>query len=380
MKIKSGSAAYIRKGLVILQFTVSIALIICTIIIYQQIQHVKERELGYNKDNLIQVAIEGDLNKHFEVVKQELLASGFVDNAARSNLDMLFMGSSSADFNWAGKDPGKNVLITLDWVSPEYMQTTGIKITKGRDFYPDAKQDSLSVIINETLAKMVDKENAVGKILTRDSIKYTIVGVTRDFVFGDMYANSDPLVFFCYPEYYNNLYIHLKPSAKPEQALAKIETIIKKYNPAYPFDYRFVNDQFDKIFKSEMLIGKLSRVFAVLAIIISCLGLFGLAAYTAERRTKEIGIRKVLGATVSGITGLLSKDFLRLVFIAAIIAFPLSWWAMHKWLQNYSYRIEIKWWVFGVAGLLAMLIAWITVGFQAIKAAISNPVKSLRTE
>ncbi len=380
LKIKSGSAAYIRKGLVILQFTVSIALIICTIIIYQQIQHVKERELGYNKDNLIQVAIEGDLNKHFEVVKQDLLASGFVDNAARSNLDMLFMGSSSADFNWAGKDPGKNVLITLDWISPEYLQTTGIKITKGRDFYPDAKQDSLSVIINETLAKMVDKENAVGKILTRDSIKYNIVGVTRDFVFGDMYANSDPLVFFCYPEYYNNLYIHLKAGAKPEQALAKIETIIKKYNPAYPFDYRFVNDQFDKIFKSEMLIGKLSRVFALLAIIISCLGLFGLAAYTAERRTKEIGIRKVLGATVSGITGLLSKDFLRLVFIAAIIAFPLSWWVMHKWLQNYSYRIEIKWWVFGVAGMLAMLIAWITVGFQAIKAAISNPVKSLRTE
>jgi putative ABC transport system permease protein len=176
------------------------------------------------------------------------------------------------------------------------------------------------------------------------------------------------------------MYIRLKPQINTAQAMAKIETIIKKNNPGYPFNYIFVDDEFNTLFKSEMLTGKLSRVFALLAIIISCLGLFGLAAYTAERRKKEIGIRKVLGASVTGITSLLSKDFLLLVFTSAIIAFPLAWLAMHKWLQSYSYRITISWWVFILAGMLALLITIITISFQAIKAAIANPVKSLRTE
>jgi putative ABC transport system permease protein len=185
----------------------------------------------------------------------------------------------------------------------------------------------------------------------------------------------------CYPEdRFGYLYVRTKSQSNTEKAVSKIEAIIKNNNPGYPFDYVFVDDEFNKQFKSEMLIGKLSRIFALLAIIISCLGLFGLAAYTAERRTKEIGIRKVLGASVTGITGLLSKDFLRLVFVSAIVAFPLSWWFMHKWLQNYAYRITISWWVFVLAGLLALIIALVTISFQSIRAAISNPVKSLRTE
>jgi ABC-type antimicrobial peptide transport system permease subunit len=196
-----------------------------------------------------------------------------------------------------------------------------------------------------------------------------------------MYGKADPLVFMCYPEdNFGYLYIRTKPQINIEKAVAKITSVIKNNNPGYPFDYIFVDDEFNIIFKSEMLIGKLSRVFALLAIIISCLGLFGLAAYTAERRTKEIGIRKVLGASVTGITSLLSKDFLWLVFISAVIAFPLSWWLMHKWLQNYNYRVTIDWWVFVIAGLLALLIALITISFQSIRAAIANPVKSLRTE
>jgi ABC-type antimicrobial peptide transport system permease subunit len=207
------------------------------------------------------------------------------------------------------------------------------------------------------------------------------VGVTKDFVFGDMYGKADPLVFLCHPEdNFGYMYIRTKPQSNTEKAVSKIEEIIKNNNPGYPFDYVFVDDEFDKQFKSEMLIGKLSRIFALLAIIISCLGLFGLAAYTAERRTKEIGIRKVLGASVTGITSLLSKDFLRLVFVSAIVAFPISWWFMHKWLQNYAYRITISWWVFVLAGLLALMIALVTISFQSIRAAISNPVKSLRTE
>jgi ABC-type antimicrobial peptide transport system permease subunit len=297
------------------------------------------------------------------------------------------MGSSTNDFRWEGKDPAKKVLITQDYVSPEYISTMGIKIKEGRNFHPVAANDSLSVIVNETLANMIGKD-PVGKILFRDtsatgSIPYTIVGVTKDFVFEDMYGKPDPLVFMCYSPYSQNfgyMYIRLRPHIDVDKATAKIETAIKNNNPGYPFNYIFVDDEFNRQFRSEMLIGKLSRIFALLAIIISCLGLFGLAAYTAERRTKEIGIRKVLGASVAGITGLLSKDFLRLVFISAVVAFPLSWWFMHKWLQNYAYRVSISWWVFVIAGFLALLIALITISFQSIRAAIANPVKSLRTE
>ena len=385
LTIKGSAPVIIRKGLVILQFTISIALIIGTIIIYQQIQHIKNRELGYNKNNLIQTGLRGNMDKNFKVIKQDLLASGYVENAALSNLNQLYMGSSTNDFRWDGKDPAKKILVTQDYITPEYISTTGIKIKQGRDFYPLASTDSLSVIINETLANMIGKD-PVGKILYRDTsatgaIPYTIVGVTKDFVFGDMYAKADPLVFMCYPEdRFGYLYVRTKSQSNTEKAVSKIEAIIKNDNPGYPFDYVFVDDEFNKQFKSEMLIGKLSRIFALLAIIISCLGLFGLAAYTAERRTKEIGIRKVLGASVTGIAGLLSKDFLRLVFVSAIVAFPLSWWFMHKWLQNYAYRITISWWVFVLAGLLALMIALVTISFQSIRAAISNPVKSLRTE
>jgi putative ABC transport system permease protein len=380
MKIKGSGAAFVRKGLVVLQFTISIVLIIGTIIIYQQVQHIKNRELGYNKDNLLQMNMQGDMQKSFSVIRQELIATGQVENAAMAGLDMLEMGSQTTDFAWEGKDLSKEILITLDFINPEYIKTSGIKIKQGRDFYPVAANDSSSVIINETLAKMIGKENPVGMLLTRGDTKYTIAGVTRDFVFGDMYAKNDPLVFLVYPEYYNYIYVKIKEQANVEQTVAKIESIVKRNNPAFPVEFEFVDESFNNLFKSEMLIGKLSRVFAILAIIISCLGLFGLAAYTAERRTKEIGIRKVLGASVTGITGLLSKDFLQLVGISALIAFPLAWWAMHNWLQDFAYRINISWWVFMAAGILALVITLLTISFQSIKAAIANPVKSLRTE
>jgi len=229
------------------------------------------------------------------------------------------------------------------------------------------------------------KGSAIGKTLhyegdTSGAVA-RVVGVINDYVYGDMYGKPDPVMFFCSkPENTTEMYVRLKQRANTEASLTAIQNVMKKNNPAYPFTYQFVDDQFNQMFTNEMLMGKLSRVFAALAIIISCLGLFGLAAYTAERRTKEIGIRKVLGASVSGITGLLSKDFLRLVFISCIIAFPFAWWMMNNWLQDYQYRIEISWWIFLIAGVAAILIALLTVSFQAIKAAIANPVKSLRTE
>jgi ABC-type antimicrobial peptide transport system permease subunit len=208
-----------------------------------------------------------------------------------------------------------------------------------------------------------------------------VVGVVNDYVYGDMYGKPDPVMFFySQPRNTSVMYIRFKPQADIEKALAKTEKILKQYNPAYPFSYQFVDDQFNQLFLSEELISKLSRTFAVLAIIISCLGLFALAAYATERRTKEIGVRKVLGASVTNITTLLSKDFLKLVALSCLLAFPAAWWIMHNWLQDYQYRIIIGWWIFPLAGIAAILIALITISFQSIKAAIANPVKSLRTE
>jgi ABC-type antimicrobial peptide transport system permease subunit len=380
LKIKGGSASLIRKGLVILQFTISIVLIISTIIIFQQIQHVKNRELGYNKDNLLQTNVQGEMVKHFASVRQDLIGTGAVQDVSLASLGMLWMGSSTSNLSWQGKDPNKKILITTDGVDPNYIPTIGLKIIQGRNFLPVAEQDSMSFIINETLAKMMGMANPIGQIIKYDTVGYKVVGVVKDFVYGDMYGKSDPLIFFCKPEWADYVYIKVKAQDKMEAALSKIEKVMKAHNPGYPFDYRFVDEDFNNQFKIEALIGKLSRVFACLAIVISCLGLFGLAAYTAERRTREIGIRKVLGATVPRITRLLSKDFLQLVFISALVAFPVSWYAMHTWLQNYAYRITINWWVFIVAGLLAIIIALLTISFQAIKAALTSPVKNLRTE
>jgi len=378
LKMKSGSAAWIRKGLVVFQFTISIILIICTIIIFQQVQYVKNRDLGYNKDNLITMDAQGDIVKHFSSIKEQLIGTGVVENASLSSQGILWGGSNTDDYTWEGKDPGKKILITYDYVSPEYISTTKTKMIEGKDFTSLA--DSNKMIVNERLAKMMGKGSPVGKIIRADTTKFEVIGVTKDFVFGDMYGASDPLLFICHPKWINFLYIRIKPNMDLEKSISKIESVMKANNPGYPSDYKFVDSQFNDMFKTESLISKLSRLFASLAIIISCLGLFGLAAYTAERRTREIGIRKVLGASVSGIAGLLSKDFLQLVLIAAIIAFPFSWWGMHKWLQNYAYRIEISWWVFVLAGFLAIVIAIITISSQAIRAALTNPVKNLRTE
>ena len=380
LNLKGSGAAYIRKGLVVVQFTISIILIISTIIVYNQIQHIKGRDLGYNKENVIQTGLRGQMEKNFAVIKNQLLTSGYVENVAMSNLNQLYMGSSTGDFTWDGKDPSKQVLVTQDIITPEYINTMGINIIKGRDFYPDAKQDSSSVIINETFAKIIGKQQIIGTVLRRDTTSFTIVGVVKDFVFGDMYAKSDPLLFQCYPDYFGYMYIKLKQQANVENAVARIESVIKSNNPGYPFNYIFMDDEFDRQFRSEALIGKLSRIFALLAIVITCLGLFGLAAYTAERRTKEIGIRKVLGASIPGITGLIAKEFVKLVIISSLISFPFAWWFMHNWLQDYAYRTQISWWVFAIAAALALLIAVFTISFQAIKAALANPVKSLRTE
>ncbi len=398
VKLKTGSAAFIRKGLVVLQFTVSIILIIGTIIIYQQLQHVKDRNLGFRKENLVQIEMRNALIGHYASLKQDLLNTGYVENTALADHGTIYAGNNTTGLSWAGKDPGSQILVSQRLVSYEFIATSAMQLISGRDFRstdaiemgPDFRPKDpngiFNVVVTESMGKLLGKDDPVGKALLlpgdTNGTPYhlNIVGVVKDYMYGNMYGKPDPVVFYPIPQATDRMYVRIKPTDGLEKALAAIGGVMHKYNPAYPFEYVFVDDQFNALFTSEMLMSRLSRVFAMLTIIISCLGLFGLAAYTAERRTKEIGIRKVLGASVPGITGLLTKDFLKLVSISAIIAFPIAWWTMHSWLRGFEYRVGISWWVFAAAGVLALLIALITISTQAIRAAVANPVKSLRTE
>jgi ABC-type antimicrobial peptide transport system permease subunit len=388
LKIKKGSAEIIRKGLVVLQFTVSIVLIISTIVIYKQIQHVKSRNLGFDKNNLLRTDVGGEVAKNYTAIKQELLNTGRFDKVALSDHETIYGGNNTGGLTWEGKTTNAQILISQRYVSPGFFDASGIKILEGRDLtVTDSAfvNKNINIVITESLQKLMGKGTAIGKKIRFEGdtsgMAALVVGVVNDYIYGDMYGKPDPVMFFyTKPENSNVMYVRLKSGSDVEKTLAQMESIMKKYNPAYPFSYQFVDDQFNQMFLSEMLISKLSRIFSMLAIVISCLGLFGLAAYTAERRTKEIGIRKVLGASVQRITTLLSMDFLKLVGISCLVAFPVAWWMMHNWLQGYQYRITISWWIFFAAGISAILIAILTISFQSIKAAIANPVKNLRTE
>lgn len=387
-KIKTKGAALIRKGLVITQFAVSIIFTISTIVVYSQIQHIKKRALGFNKSNLIEINPQHNISTTFPLIKEDLLLTGLVENVALTGHVTLYGGDTDDRFRWAGKPEDQKISVAQRHISPEFISTSGMKILEGRDFGETASTESNNVIINKSMANLIDKQRAVGKIIQSprgnpDGVftNMTVIGIVDNFVYGNIYDQAGPMILFCKaPEYHSFIYARIKKEVDTRQALSKIEYVMKKNNPAYPIDFRFVDDQFNQLFKNETLTGEVSTVFAMLAILISCLGLFGLSAYIAERKAKEIGIRKVLGASVVRVVLLLSIDFLQLVGIACLIGFPFSWWIMHDWLQNYSYRIDISWWTFLIAGIAALLIALITISFQSIKAAIINPAKSLRSE
>jgi predicted permease len=379
LKVTQGSATFIRKSLVVGQFTISIVFIIATILVYQQIQHVKNRDLGYDKDQLIAMRANQEMIDNYSVIKQDLIHSGAVKNIAFSNSELLSGGNNGSGLEWQGGTNTEDVLISFRYVSADFLNTTEMQLLEGRDFSEDMVKDSASTLITESFAKLMGAGSPIGKQITRDK-NYTVVGVVKDYLYDDMYGSNDPVMFFNHNNYANYLYVKTNSEIKTEEALFKMENVFKKHNPAYPFEFTFVDETFNAKFKSEQLVAKLSQLFALLAILISCLGLFGLAAYTAEQRSKEIGIRKVLGASVSGLVKLLSKDFLKLVGLSILIAIPIAWYAMDNWLQDYAYRIEINWWIFVVAGVVAILIALVTVSFQAIKAALANPVDSLKTE
>ena len=370
-----------RKILVILQFTFAIILIICTIIIQKQIKYAQDREPGYSRNNLAYIFLEGDIQKNYELIKNELLNSGVATGISKSSHPLTENWSDTWSVHWQGKDEGSKTVINLFCTDGNLVKTAGMKIIQGRDI--DVKNyisDSTAVVINEAALKLMKFKNPIGQIINNNKIDWHIVGVIQDFILQSPYEPIRPMVIQGPKGWFNVIHLKYNDKNSIAQNLAKAELIFKKYNPEYPFRSEFVDEQYARKFSDEQQIRTLSMLFGGLTIFISCLGLFGLASYMAENRIREIGIRKVLGASVSSITTLLSKDFIKLVCIAIIIGTPIAWIAMSKWLADFQYRTNISWWIFLLAGLLSILIALFTVSFQAIRAALSNPAISLKTE
>ena len=370
-----------RKVLVVMQFTVSITLIIGTSIIYLQIQHAKNRNVGYDKDGLMAVyMITPDLYQHYEVIRNELLQSGAVTNVAVSSSPITDVWENNSGFDWKGKAPNLEDNFATFRVTHDYSKIVGWQFKDGRDFSKQFSTDSSAIIINETAVKYMGLKNPIGENVKWGDKHFHVIGVIKDIVMGSPFEPILPTVFLI--DYNNQYTINIKLNQKigTTTAVSKIASVFQKYNPAVPFDYKFVDEEYAKKFVNEERLGKISSIFAILAILISCLGLFGLASFIAEQRTKEIGIRKVLGASVANVWQLLSKDFVVLVIISCLIAAPIAYYFMNNWLQKYTYRTEISWWIFAISGAGALAITLLTVSYQAIKAAVMNPVKSLKSE
>jgi putative ABC transport system permease protein len=369
-----------RKVLVVVQFSVSIILVICTIIVYKQIQFAKNRPVGYNRESLIAVYMTTpDLFGHYEVMRGDLLSTNVVENMAESSSPVTSVWSNQTGYSWEGKDPATQPSFGTIGVTQDYGKTINWQIKEGRDFSRDFS-DSNSVILNEAAVKLTGMKNIVGKTIRKDNKNLTVVGVVKDMVMESPYAPVTPTIFLVNPGWVNVIYVRMKAGIPLQNALVKIAKVFEKYNPAAPFDYKFIDEEYAQKFSDEQRIGNLATFFAALAIFISCLGLFGLASFVAEQRKKEIGVRKVLGASIFNVWNLLSKEFMLLVVFSFIVSVPLSYYFMHNWLQNYQYRTTLSLWIFAATGIGALLITLLTVSFQSIKAAIANPVKSLRTE
>jgi putative ABC transport system permease protein len=374
-------AAIPRKVLVVLQFTVSVTLIIGTIVVFRQIQFAKNRPVGYSRDGLIYVPmVTNEIHKHFDAVKTSLFSTGAITGMAEAGSAPTGNAGSTSAIEWEGKDPNLSVDFPQNNVSFDYGKTIGWQFNNGRDFSRSFLSDSSAVIINETAVHFMGLKNPVGSIVKYYGKTFNIIGVARDMVIESPYTQPRPTIYFLSKDPSDVVLLKINPKISTSEALGKIESIFKTYNPAQPFEYQFVDQEYAKKFGNEERIGKLASFFASLAIFISCLGLFGMASFMAEQRIKEIGVRKVLGASVFNLWSLLSKDFILLVVISLVIATPVSYYFMHNWLQNYQYRSGMAWWIFVATGVGAMAITLLTVSYQSIKAALANPVKSLKTE
>ncbi|HEX8037895.1 MAG TPA: ABC transporter permease [Chryseosolibacter sp.] len=371
-----------RKVLVVLQFTVSVTLIIGTIVVFRQIEFAKDRPIGYDRDGLINVYLPtGEIRDHFEAVRHELQTQGAIVEMTVAGSPTTQVWNSNGGFTWAGKDPSLAVDFPNNNVSHEFGKTVGWQFKEGRDFSRAFASDSNAFVINEAAEKFLGFENAVGETLTWNERPYTIIGVIKNMIVESPYEPVRPSLWHIGESDNIGLAIlKLNPETNAQQSIEKIKTVFTKYSPASPFNFDFVDVEYARKFSDEVRIGKLASFFAALAVFISCLGISGLASFVAEQRTKEIGVRKVMGASVVNLWGMLSKDFLWLVAISLLLAMPAAWYLMSNWLEKYQYRSTMAWWIFAAAGAGALAITLLTVSYQSIKAALANPVKSLRSE
>jgi putative ABC transport system permease protein len=366
-----------RKILVVTQFAFSMILIVGTIVITGQLRYIQSKELGYDKNHTFSLWMR-DMGPHYDAVRDELLRQPGVLDVTRSSQNIVQIGGINGDNDWDGKLPNQTLILRPMSVEKNFIPFFKMKLVAGSNF-TGAVNDSLHFILNETAVNQIGLKNPVGKRFRFWKYNGTIIGVVKDFHFASMKEKINPAIFYYTPDHMHTMYVKTTGRDAPK-ALAAVQNVFKQYNGEFPFGYSFLDDIFNNMYKGEQREGVLFDYFAGIAIFISCLGLLGLAAFTAQVRTREIGVRKVLGASVNGIVRLLAIDFMKLVFIAILVASPIAWYAMHKWLQSYAYRIGIEWWVFVIAGVLAVIIAFITISFQSIKAALMNPVKSLRSE
>jgi putative ABC transport system permease protein len=371
-----------RKVLVVLQFTVSVILIIGTIVVFRQIEFAKDRPIGYERNGLINIYLQTpDIHDHFEAVRNELKSQGAVVEMTEAGSPTTQVWNTNGGFNWTGKDPALAVDFPNNGVNHEFGKTVGWKFTAGRDFSREFASDSNAFVINEAAAKFLGFENPIGETLTWNDRPYTIIGVIQDMIIESPYEPVRGSLWHI--DRYDNVnlaILKLNPDMSSHDALDKIKTVFTRYDPQSPFSYEFVDIEYARKFTDEERIGKLASFFAVLAIFISCLGIFGLASFVAEQRTKEIGVRKVMGASVFNLWGMLSMDFVILVGISLLLAMPMAWYFMNNWLQKYQYRSDMAWWIFAASAVGAVLITLLTISYQSIKAAMANPVSSLRSE
>ena len=374
-------SAFFRRGLVVFQFTLSIMFIVGMIVIYRQVKYIQNKNLGFNRDDLIYIPIEGELTEKYNLFKEKAGSLPGIVAVSRMRQTPTGYHHYTGNISWPGKNPDTKEQIADVIVGYDFVRTLQLKLKKeGRDFSTSYGIDSTNFLVNESMVAKLGYENAIGKKLSWGRDEGVIIGVLKDFHFYSMHQAIDPMVIRLNEKQKYGAVLVRVEATKTRTALSVLEKLSKEINPKTPFTYQFADEQYAILYKSEQLMSRLANCFAVLAIFISSLGLLGLAMFTAEQRTKEIGVRKVLGASIADILAMLTANFLKPIMIALFIAIPASQYIMQRWLNDFAYKINIEWWTFALAGLITILIAMVTTSLQAIKAAIANPVKSLRNE
>jgi ABC-type antimicrobial peptide transport system permease subunit len=373
----SGSSSILRKVLVVVQFSLSIFLIISTTVIYSQLQYIQSKDLGFNKENLIYAGINEGIRNNYEAIKNEILRNPQILKMTRT-FQLPSYNRYSAPVEWEGKAPEQNINFNISVVDPDYLDTMDLELIQGRNFSYEFSTDTSKYILNEEAVKQMGLDSPIGKWLEFGG-KGEIIGIVKNYHYMPFTYKIEPLILYYNPSYFRYTMLRIRGNDIP-QTIGFLENIWGKFATEFPFEYHFLDEDYERIYRTEQRLGELFRYFTFLAIFISCLGLFGLASFMAEQRTKEIGIRKVLGATVSGVTLLLSREYTKWVLLANILAWPFAYFAMHKWLQGFAYQVEMSVLTFVIAGLLTLVTALLTVSYQAIKASMANPVEALRHE